>query len=61
MRIGFDGKTPCAHEGVKNAGVARTPALAAMMRRRVGFNITSPVAHETLPAFVFHLTLGHLE
>ena len=48
MRIGFDGKAPWADEVVNKAGVARTPAPEAMMRRRVGFNIAFPMICEAL-------------
>jgi hypothetical protein len=39
MRIGFDGKVPWADEAVKRAGVTRTPAPAAMRRRRVDLKV----------------------
>jgi hypothetical protein len=57
MRIGLDGKAACADEGVNKVGAARTPALAAIMRRRVGYKNTSPMSREALPALVCARTL----
>ena len=44
IRIGLLGKAPWARDAVKTAGVARTPALAAMRRRRVVLKIGSSLS-----------------
>jgi hypothetical protein len=44
MRSGLDGNAPWADADVMMAGTARTPAPAAIRRRRVDFTLFPPSA-----------------